>query len=354
LNTPTSAIPGPLAVIVMRHTLIILISVLTLTSCKNQGDKVSTQVKFMTRQLLLKSDTTINSIAFFKNKIICLQDNGKIILLDTNYNRHDSLENEINIYKPKYIFTLHDTVLVATKNVTYFIDDNFKLIEYKIKGRLYGDRLYEDSLYYVYGCCVGEWGGSIFFLNKMTNKTYSYFATCASQVLKFKDEYVVCNNLAHMGRSMSFLFVPEPNKLYELKDEKLKNHCNWYTTVDSLKNYWERSKSGNVRFYRGAYGSMSLVTFPVKDSLYSILCNDSSTVVAVHNGDTALTRQIILNKSISFHQTQLITAGDKIICLYNLTNGSPFAAYTTIGNNSGLLIIQNNRIDILDKFQKVD
>jgi hypothetical protein len=335
----------------MRNTLIIFISVFILISCKNQEGADNSQVKFTTRQLLLKSDTTINSIAFFSNKIICLQDNGKIILLDTNYNRQDSLESELNIYKPTYLFTLHDTVFIGTKSKTYFIDNTFGLREFKRKERIYGERLFEDSLYYVYGCCVGEWGGSVFFLNKNTKKTYSYFATCASQVLRFKNDYVVCNNLAHMGRSMSFLFVPEPAKLYELTDEKLKNHCNWYTTVDSLKNYWEKSQIGDVKFYSGAYGSMSLVNFPFKDSLYSILCNDSSTFIAVHLGDTTIPRQTILNKSISFHQTQVITVGQKQICLYNLTNGSPFAAYTITGNNSGLIIVDKNRIDILDNFQ---
>jgi len=338
----------------MRDTLIIFISIFILTSCKNQGDKHNSQVKFTIRQLLLKSDTTINSIAFLNDRIICLQDNGKIILFDTSYNRQDSLENKLNIYKTSYLFTLHGTVFIGTKNKTYFIDKTFEVIEFKRKERIYGEYFYEDSLYYDYGCCAGEWGGSVFFLNKNTKKTYSYFATCASQVLRFKNEYVVCNNLAHLGKSMSFLFVQQPTKLYQLTEENLKNQCNWYTTVDSIKNYWEKSKIGDVRFYRGAYGSMSLVTFPVRDSLYSIICNDSSTFIAVHKGDTTLSRQVILNKPISFHQSQVIKAGHKQICLYNLTNGSPFAAYTTTGNNSGLIVIDNTRIDILDKFQKAN
>ncbi len=334
----------------MRYNLLICISVLILTSCKNQVKKVNSQVKFTTRQLLLKSDTTINSIAFFSNKIICLQDNGKIILLDTFYNRQDSLEKNFSNCKANYLVTLNDTVFVSSKSKAYYVDKDFKLIEFKKARRIFSERLYEDSLYFVYGCCAGEWGGSIFFLNKKTKKTYSYFATCASQVLKFKDNYVVCNNLAHLVRSMSFLFVPQPTKLYELTDEKLKNHCNWYTTIDSLKNYFEKSKFGDVRFYRGAYGSMSLITFPVKDSLYSLICNDSSTFIAVHKNDTTFSRQIIINKTVFFHQSQIITAGQKQICLYNLTNGSPVAAYTTTGNNSGLIIIDNNRIDIIEKF----
>ena len=103
-----------------------------------------------------------------------------------------------------------------------------------------------------------------------------------------------------------------------------------------------------------AIHSSSVPGAPVKDSLYSIICNDSSTFIAVHKNDTTLARQIILNKTIPFHQSQVITAGHKQICLYNLTNGSPFAAYATTGNNSGLIIIDNNRIDILDKFQKAN
>jgi hypothetical protein len=338
----------------MRHTLIIFISVFVLTSCKNQGETNNFQVKFTTRRLLLKSDTTISSIAFFNNKIICLQDNGKIMLLDTNYNKQDSIERKLNIYNTNYLFTLHDTVFIATKNKTFFLDSSFNLKEFTRKERMYGKGLYEDSLYYVYGCCVGEFGGSVFFLNKKTNKTYSYFATCATQILNFKKQYVVCNNLAHLSGSMSFLFVREPTKLYELIDEKQKNHCNWYLEVDSLNNYWERSPIGGVNFYRGAYSTMSLASFIVNDSLYSFVTNDSSTFIAVHKGDTTYERQRVLNKSIRFHQTQIVNTRNKIICLYNLTNGSAFAAYATTGNNSGLIIIDNNRIDILDRFQKVN
>jgi hypothetical protein len=96
---------------------------------------------------------------------------------------------------------------------------------------------------------------------------------------------------------------------------------------------------------------MSLVSFSAGDSLYSIICNDSTTFIAVHKGDTTFERQRILNKTIQFHQAQVVKAGNKQICLYNLTEGSPFAAYFTTGNNSGLLVIDENKIDVLGKFQ---
>jgi hypothetical protein len=68
----------------------------------------------------------------------------------------------------------------------------------------------------------------------------------------------------------------------------------------------------------------------------------------VHKADTLLSRQVILNQTISFHQTEVITAGRRKICLYKLIGGSPFEAYTTTGNHSGLIVINNGRVDILD------
>lgn len=333
----------------MKQILTLLILFSMLTSCNEAEKKLSAQIHFTINQYLLPTDTTITYIAYFKDNIICLQDDGKFAILDSDYNRNRLLEDKLNSCKPNNMFTFHDTVFLDTKNAAYFIDCNFKLQEFKREENRYGSYLYEDSVFYVYGCCAGEFGGAVFFLNKITNRTYSYFATCATQVLKFKNQYVVCNNLAHLGCTMNFLLVPDPTKLYELADEKLKNHCNWYMEVDSLKNRKEKNAIGNISFYRRIFGSMSLSSFPRGDSLYSIICNDSTTYLAVHNGDTTFERQRIFNKAIQFHQTQVVKAGNKYICLYNLTNGSPVEAYAIKGNNSGLFVINDNKIDILDK-----
>jgi hypothetical protein len=215
---------------------------------------------------------------------------------------------------------------------------------------MFGEVLFEDSTYLVYGCCAGEFGGSVFFLNKLTDKTYSYFATCPNQVVRFGKDYVVCNNLAHLTDHMSFLLVKDPTTLYEITDNKLKNHCNWYVTIDSLKEYWQISKVGAVRFSE-LYEAMSLITFPFLDSLYSIISVPKATLLVVHRGDTTITKDTIFNKKISFHETQVIEAGNKKVCLYKLTEGSPFAAYFTRGNNTGLIVVVGNRIDFLDRSQ---
>src|SRR6187402_3312637 len=173
----------------MRHFLIIFFAFLKLTSCNNREESLPVQVRFTTRQLQLNVDTTIASIAYFKDNIICLLENNKVAVLDTNFNRQSSLEKKFANYRPTYLFMFHDTVFLGTENKTFFVDSDFELLEFKRKESMYGSYLFEDSSFYVYGCCAGEFGGSVFFLNKKTSRTYSYFATCATQVLKFKNQF---------------------------------------------------------------------------------------------------------------------------------------------------------------------
>jgi hypothetical protein len=332
----------------MRHILIILFLLPGLTSCWTQAETHRESISFSTRHLNLPVDTTIRSIAYQKENLLLLQDNGTFVVLDNNYRRVKDIEQKLSFLNAIFLNRYHDTIFVGSKDKFYYLDNEFSPIGYKVVQRTYGEVFLEDSAYLIYGCCAGEWGGSIFFQSKKTGKTYSYFATCPTQVLCFGKDYVVCNNLAHLSESMSFLVVKDPTTLYEIKDEKLKNHCNWYTEIDSLKGYWEVSKVGAVRFY-DAYRAMSLITFPFKDSLFSILSTAKTTTIAIHRGDTTVTIDTLLKRKIFFHETQVIEAGNRKICLYKLTGGSPVAAYSILGNNTGLVIVDGNKIDFLEK-----
>ena len=332
----------------MRSTLIAISTIVLLISCQERKSATPKQIFFTVRQIRLQPDTTISAIAYYQNNIIGWQDNGKLIVIDSNYKRQDAIEKRLNTLKTYYIATIHDTILVSTEKDVYFIDAKFNLQKYNNKERIFLRSIYEDSVYYVYSCCAGEFGGSIFFLNKKTNKTYSYFATCATQVLKFKNEYVVCKNLAHLVGHMGFFIVPEPTKLYELTDQRFKSHCNWYMEIDSLKDQKSRNSQNQVKNRPDIWGAMSMASFVYNDSLYSMISNDSSTYIAVHRKDSTYEMQRLFNKRIQFHNAQVICTGNKTICLYNLTGGSPFEAYMITGNNSGLLVIENNKIDFLN------
>jgi len=325
-----------------------IILLLMVLSCSSpSGKKQSPENKFAVRELDLPVDTTVRSIEYLNGHLLLLQENGKLAVLNNEYKRESEIEKKLSTIKANWLFKYHDTVFAGNKDHYYYLNSAVDAIPYKSKRRTYGDVFLEDSNYLVYGCCMGEFGGAIFFQDKKTDRTYSYFATCPSQVLRFGEQYVVCNNLAHMGSHMSFLFVKDPRKLYEITDEKLKNHCNWYVTVDSLQDYWLKSKVGDVRVYED-WEAMSLVTFPYKDSLYSVLARPGATVLSVHRGDATMTVDTLLKERIAFHHMQVIDAGDKKVSLYKLSGGSPFAAYPTRGNHTGLIVVEGNRIDFLE------
>jgi hypothetical protein len=332
----------------MKHFLIIISLLYVLESCLSNGQTNAAEAKFSTRHVALPTDTTIRAIANLDGYLLLLQDNGKVVALDTAYKRVEFVEEKLASIKGTFLLRYNDTVFVGNNDKTYYLKADFTPLEYRSEQRMYGAVLLEDSAYLIYGCCAGEWGGSVFFRSKQTGKTYSYFATCPAQVLRFGRDYVVCNNLAHLADQMSFLVVTDPTTLYEITDERLKNHCNWYTAIDSLKDHWQVSKKGSVRFY-DAYDAMSFITFPFGDSLYSILSLTNAIVLAVHRGDTTITKDTLFHKRIPFHETQVIDVGKKKVCLYRLTGGSPVAAYLTWGNNTGLIVVAGNTIDFLER-----
>lgn len=57
---------------------------------------------------------------------------------------------------------------------------------------------FEDENYLVRKSCSGEWGGTIWFKNKVTGIEYSCEATCPVAVNKVNGKYIVTTTLAHM------------------------------------------------------------------------------------------------------------------------------------------------------------
>ncbi|HEU4472991.1 MAG TPA: hypothetical protein VFR58_17980 [Flavisolibacter sp.] len=293
------------------------------------------------------SDTTISAIAWHRGFLLCLQNNGRMMVMDTSYGRRRDLEEHFQSTGISSMLTHRDSIFLTNDKEAFYLTDNFILKPYTHKKRIYGTILFEDSDYLVYSGCAGEFGGSVFFLQKATNRTYSYFATCAAQVLKWGQNYMVCNNLAHISHHSSFLTVHDPTTLYELTEEKLKYTVNWYSSVDSLKDYWQKSPKGKISFYDYPETAMSLLTFPFRDSLYTLFSNDTSTYLAVHQGNTVAYKAGLLNHPIHFHKAQVIRAGSRTIGLLNLTGGSLVAAYWVRGNASAILVANGDQIDVL-------
>jgi len=313
-------------------------------SCTQKDRTPSSTPPFVIKEIQIDVDTNVASAIYYQNLFVLQKADRKFIVLDTAFNRQDSLEKRLNKFDADYIYEHRDSIFLVKGKKDYLLNSNSELKKFSGKFRRYGSGLFEDELYYVYGCCAGEFGGAVFFLNKRTNETYSFFATCARQVLKFNGEYFVSNNLAHLSGSTGFLFIKNPSRLYHLTDEKQKNFCNWYVEVDSIKDSWHIKNTENIKFFRGPRSTMTLMNCGFKDSLYSILTNDTLTYIAVHINDTLETRQIIKNKSINFHYNTVKKAGLGTMCFYEMSGGSPVEAFFKTGNDSGLIYVAENTV----------
>src|SRR5690606_18520479 len=94
-----------------------------------------------------------------------------------------------------YMFQYRDTIWLRKKPYNpekmdwYYLNDGYQLVYvdspdfYRALAPSRGECLFEDSAYIAYKGCAGEFGGTIFFYSKTRKKTYSFPATCPSQVL---------------------------------------------------------------------------------------------------------------------------------------------------------------------------
>jgi hypothetical protein len=332
----------------LLRNLTIFIFLIAFISCTNQQQDIQAK-GFSVAVKSIKGDTIISSAVYYDGHIICLQEDSKIFVLDTVFNRVDSLTAQFSKLKVQFLHAYNDTILLLTGKDIFYLDKGFVLKKYNNRPFKYRLPFYNDSTYYIYGCSAGEWGGSVFFWDKKTNKIYSYPATGIQQVLKFKDNYIVSSFLAHMGGFSDYLSIKDPTKLYELKDERQKTFCNWWS-VDSLKNLnlVDTITPPGVKYYEDEFTTRTLTVFPFEDTLYSVYCTDSATILAKHVDHKLIPVDTLLSRKVSFYNASTHAINNISITAYNASWGTYDSHDKELQyQNTGLLFRVGNKITFL-------
>lgn len=280
-----------------------------------------------------------------------MQEDSKLFVLDTAFNFVDSLTVKFSKLKIQFLHSYNDTILLSTDKDIFYLDTGFALKKHNNHPFKYGLPYYNDSTYYVHACSAGEWGGSVFFWNKKTNKTYSYPATGVQQVLKFNGDYIVSSFLAHMSGFSDYLSIKDPTKLYELKDEKQKTFCNWYMEVDSIKDkkLFDTITPPGVKYYADKFTTRTITIFPYKDTLYSIYCTNSATILAKHVNFKLIPVDTLLKRRIPFQDATTHLTNNMVVTAYRESWGTSDANNKIINyQNTGLIFIKDNRITFLE------
>jgi len=163
-----------------------------------------------------KGNVEIIGVVPVAGKFLCLEESGNLFYIDPASSKIDT---SINKFSKNFYFQqikiVSDTVVANNRDSSYFLDRNAKGWRvYKIKNHLYlGNLIFQDSDYFISGTCSGEWGGTIYFTDKKTLKTYEGGCQCVLDVIKQKGYYNITTSLDHMAGFMSIFNVKEPRKL---------------------------------------------------------------------------------------------------------------------------------------------
>jgi len=168
-----------------------------------------------------KIDTTITIAVPFKNEFYCLKSNGQVIVIDKTNNKIDaSYKDNSKSIKLSDLIVKRDTLFGTGDSGTYFLNKNNQWASLK-KRFEQNNYTYEDEKFKVESTCSGEWGGSLYFIDKKTNEKYECTCTCAVNLIKKDDTYFVTASLSHMSGFTEIFQIKNPLKLKKYNRDNL-------------------------------------------------------------------------------------------------------------------------------------
>lgn len=141
------------------------------------------------------------------------------------FKRDIRFETRLNSQRFKKAFVISDTLYgIDSVNKAFRFDENSnKWIEQLKELPLFNSEpIYETEKYICYSICHGEFGGLVFFYNKINSKITFAPATCAVSLMKYKNGFYIISNLAHMMGSTDIVRIDNPDLLYILPDSLYK------------------------------------------------------------------------------------------------------------------------------------
>ncbi len=182
---------------------------------------------------------------------------------------------------------------------------------------------YEDENYIVSVSCRGEFGGNIYFKDKVSKTQYSFYATCPLIINKLKNKYYLTTTLAHMSGFCGLYEIEKPEEL---------------TKVDILdfNNYRNMKSVLGAKPLIDEIGSTILISFIYQEKLYHIVSDKNQTYIAERE-NTEL-------KSIQqLTEFAMYSYGNEIC----KTNENHYAAIFQSNKNQGYIDIFENKIKII-------
>jgi len=271
----------------------------------------------------------------YQDNLIALFENGKFVCIELNtLNRNLALEEQLNTRKFSYHWIIDHKLIAQGGNKKMFWNGK-KWEKYKEKLPPKNQPiLFDDKDFIVYRACHGEWGGTIYFYEKSTGKTYFTASTCANTVSKTDEGYQVLAHLGHMFGVSEIKLIPDPRKLTETKSYGTNKIVN-----GQALGYTDKSNAFINKLDLYGIQLFSSFTFEGKE-LFIVRIEDLTFLAKIHNNEVELVHPLFFN-DLYTHQPITTKFGT-----YTLVNIDHYG--TGLYREISTLILHKNTIKKID------
>lgn len=271
----------------------------------------------------------------YQKSLVSLFENGKFACFKLdNFERDTNLESELNTRKFKYYWIINNQLGGLSGNSIY-VWNGSKWIKSKNSFPLKNQpKLFEDDEFIVYRDCHGEFGGTVYFYEKLTTKTFFTESTCANSVIKSKNGYEVLAHLGHDNGFSEIKMINDPKKLTFAKETEINT-----TVKGAALGYTDKSNAFEKKL--DFYGVQIFSSFIWKNKeLFIVHLADLTFIAEIKNNEIEIVNPLFFS-DLYTHNPITNKYGE-----YTLMNLDHYG--TGLEREISVLIIKGNKITKLD------
>jgi len=275
----------------------------------------------------------------YDNSLVSLFENGNFACFKLDsFERDTNLETILNTRKFKYHWIINNQLGGLSDNSIYVWNDSEWIKSKDVFPLKNQPKLFEDEDFIVYGDCHGEWGGTVYFFEKLTEKTFFTESTCANSVIKSKNGYEVLAHLGHGSGSSEIKIINDPRKLTLAKETEINR-----TVKGAALGYSDKSNAFEKKL--DFYGVQIFSSFIWKNKeLFIVHLEDLTFLAEIKNNEIEIVNPLFFSDLYTHNP---ITSQYKEYTLMNLDHYG-----TGLERETAVLIIKGNKITILDWNEK--
>lgn len=159
-----------------------------------------------------------NSIIYLNNLVTLFEPGYFACYNISNQARDEDFERQLNTRKFEYHWLIGGQLIGLSKGKYYAFGAANGWVPYTAEVPFNKQpKLFEDERYLSFLTCNGEFGGEVYFYDKLQRTYYMTGATCPNSVFKQDGKYFVLSSLGHMMGSADLQVIADPAKLRRWK-----------------------------------------------------------------------------------------------------------------------------------------